>query len=273
MKTFLLQLEKNGHYSEDTAVVARLIDEHNWLYLNDKIRIKECRYEDLAKNAIEYNWIPVGSVEFVNKFLEYIGSSPMRPVNIPLEMQMPLFLQRRYAKCASSEVTTKFDEWQANKLFIKSNQYVKTDYTGIYSKRDIESSPKILENLGNECIVSEPVNFISEWRCFVHKGELQGMQCYQGDFWTQPNQTFIEACIDSAPDRLESYTLDVGVMDDGGNAIIELHNFVSCGLYGFDDSCILQMLTTAFKQERDHFHIQDFSDTHDVLMEIFRIKK
>lgn len=273
MKSFLLQLEKNGHYSEDVAVVARLIGEYNWLYPNDRIKIYECKFEDLVVNRLDKESIPVGSIEFVNKYLDIIGSQPMKPINIPTDMQKPLFLQRRLMICPTEDVLSKFSEWQTNKLFIKSHQHLKTDYTGIYTYRDIQSSPSILEHMGNKCLISEPVKFVSEWRCFVYKGELKDMKCYLGDFWTLPNQTFIEACIDSAPEDLEAYTLDVGVMDDGGNAIVELHNFVSCGLYGFDDSCILKMLRVAFRKEKDKFNIRDYSDQDDYLFQLFQVKK
>ena len=35
LRDFLLQIEDNGHYSEDTAVVERIISEKNWLSRNN----------------------------------------------------------------------------------------------------------------------------------------------------------------------------------------------------------------------------------------------
>lgn len=34
----------------------------------------------------------------------------------------------------------------------------------------------------------------------------------------------------------EAYTIDVGVTSDGNTVLIEVHDFFSCGLYGFDDA-------------------------------------
>ena len=94
MSKFLLQLESNGHYSEDVAVVERLIKEQNWLHPSDEpIMFNSVKLEDITKeNSVDT--IPVGSIEFVNKVLNSgYDKGPMKPINIPQNTQY-LFLRK-----------------------------------------------------------------------------------------------------------------------------------------------------------------------------------
>ena len=244
MYKFLLQVENNGHYSEDTATIARLIDERNWLCPNDEpMTTQDCRFEDLTSEIVA-NAIPVGSVEFVNKALG-IGYNlgPMKPINIPQPLFRAEYLGRKCRIVNSvADIRRTFFDWHTSKLFIKSNTKIKAGYTDLYSARD--NFPE-----DTEYFISAPVNLISEWRCFVYRGVLKGIKNYCGDPWLFPDRNFVTDCINQIGDSLTAYTLDVGVTSNGKTIVIEVHNFISCGLYGFDDSSIIPMLINAFKQE------------------------
>lgn len=242
--TFLLQIEKNGHYSEDTATVARLIDERNWLNFGDEpMIIKGCKFEDLTED-IAKNCIAVGSVEFVNKALKLgYGAGPMRPINIPLPLFSEDYLGR---KCKivrdKTEVRKLFFKWNTDKLFVKSNSKIKAGYTDFYSVRD-----DIPDD--SEYFVSEKMDIVSEWRCFVYRGKLKGIKNYCGDPWVLPSKGFVEDCMKEIRNSITAYTLDVAVLKSGRTVVLEIHNFISCGLYGFDDASIIPMTINAFKQE------------------------
>lgn len=246
MYRFLLQIEDNGHYSEDTAVVERLIRERNWLHRDgDPIEFQGCHFSDLTKDNTK-DAIAVGSIEFTNKALELGHSTgPMKPINIPDELFENDFTGRKCAVIKSKEDVQKlFKEWDAPYLFVKSNSKIKAGYTDTYYKSD-----NIPDD--TEYFVSEPVDIISEWRCFVYRGVIKGIKNYSGDPWVLPEQGFVEDCIKKMGDNLTAYTLDVGVLSDGKPVIIEVHNFVSCGLYGFDNSAMIPMLINGFKREAE----------------------
>ena len=40
----------------------------------------------------------------------------------------------------------------------------------------------------------------------------------------------------------KAYTLDIGVNKKDGTFVIEVHNFFSCGLYGFSDHKLLPLM-------------------------------
>ena len=100
-----------------------------------------------------------------------------------------------------------------------------------------------------EYLVSERINFVSEWRCFVYRGQLKGIKHYLDDEWVMPDKDFVNECISAIGNSLIAYTLDIGVTEDGKSAVIEAHNFLSCGLYGFENQAVIPMLTNAFKHE------------------------
>ena len=242
--TFLLQIENNGHYSEDTATIARLIDERNWLCCNDDpMIVKECKFEDLTAE-IARDCIAVGSVEFVNRALELgYNADPMKPINIPSVLFNEDYLGRRCEIVDNkTDVRKLFLKWNTNKVFLKSNSGVKVGYTDFYTLRD-----NIPDD--SEYFVSEPVDVVSEWRCFVYRGVLKGVKNYSGDVWTLPSKGFVEDCIREIGDSITAYTLDVAVLKSGRSVVLEVHNFLSCGLYGFDDASIIPMSINALKQE------------------------
>jgi hypothetical protein len=59
----------------------------------------------------------------------------------------------------------------------------------------------------------------------------------------------VEDCIKEIGDSITAYTLDVAMLKSGRSVVLEIHNFVSCGLYGFDDAAIIPMLINAFKED------------------------
>ncbi|MNY01093.1 hypothetical protein D3C86_1336070 [compost metagenome] len=62
-----------------------------------------------------------------------------------------------------------------------------------------------------------------------------------------PDVKLINDMISTYNDCPPAYTLDIGMNEDIGSFIIEVHNFYSCGLYGFNDWKILpQMFLRSF---------------------------
>ena len=75
-------------------------------------------------------------------------------------------------------------------------------------------------------------------RCFVYQNKLVGLQNYSGDFTKFPNVDIINKMIDTYKSSPVAYTLDVAI-DKNNTVVIEVHDFFSCGLYGFNDHRIL----------------------------------
>src|SRR5690606_15897042 len=55
----------------------------------------------------------------------------------------------------------------------------------IYHASDVESAPDVAET--QEVLVSEYVEFVSEWRCFVLRGEILDLCRYDGQVFDYPD--------------------------------------------------------------------------------------
>lgn len=97
--------------------------------------------------------------------------------------------------------------------------------------------------------MSEVVEFVSEWRCFVTDGSLVGIKHYRGNPWVLP------AKVDVVPMVRESMALgraglsvDVGVTKDGRTLLVECNDGYALGYYGLDSLAYAELLIARWRQ-------------------------
>lgn len=244
---------QESYLKEDGGLDAKLLYEVVKKYCNvnlDKYIIVNEEQEDLKKlveyNSIgKYKYIPVGGIDFVKKWLEIIcGNNNMKPLEVPKELRS--VLHRRYDILKGSDISS---SRLNGKYFIKNASELKVWNNLLYYGMDIKH---FIDN-DTLYVVSDWIEFKSEYRVFVMDDKVLGCQNYLGDPITFPDRDYIHRVIDNYKkiDRPEAYTLDIGVYEDmDGNEytdLIEIHPFVSCGLYGFQEKELLDMLEKGFK--------------------------
>ena len=212
---FLIQTI-NGKVKHDFSfTLLESIDFQNWLR-NDK-SFKTCFTDEPTKP----NYIPIGSVEFVSKYIsDYYGITP-KPKNIPLELIGKNWTGRTVTNGTEKDII--------GEKFVKSNDKIKS-FTEI-----CKTAPE-----GNYQI-SDLIDIESEWRAFVYEGKLVGLQNYAGEFSIFPNVDKIKAMINAYKTQPIAFTLDVAISNND-TVIIEVHDFFSCGLYGFSEHKILPFM-------------------------------
>ena len=212
---FLIQTI-NGKVKHDFSfTLLESIEYQNWLR-NDK-SFKAIFTDELTLP----NYIPIGSVEFVSKYLsDYFGINP-KPRNIPIELMGKNWTGRNLINGTENDIK--------GKKFVKSNDKIKT-FTDI-----CETAP-----VGNYQI-SDLIDIESEWRAFIYKGKLEGLQNYSGEFDLFPSVSKIKSMIKTYTTQPVAYTLDVAICGTD-TVIIEVHDFFSCGLYGFTEHKILPFM-------------------------------
>lgn len=224
MKTFIIQTINGEIVNDFSFHLMEAVKYQNWYNNSEIYKTIKCDIKDISKFKSDY--IPVGSLNFVFEWCKnkgiYINK---KPINIPLELMKEEYLLRNvYYK-------DKKDIILNNEMFIKSNDKYKS-----------ELSPDIIDNMDNypdgNYMVSDVIDIESEYRCFVHNKKLVGLQNYSGSFEMLPNIPKIIKMIKDYKNSPLSYTLDVGINNDE-TFILEVHPFVSCGLYGFADYRIL----------------------------------
>lgn len=225
MIRFLIQTDNKDHVKHDFSfALVEAVKYNNWFH-NEKVFEVDYIIENF--NGYDYldplKFIPVGSIEFILEYLEKYFQLKPPPLNIPDVLFNEQYLKR---KC---QILTK-EDIPAGNFFVKTIDKIK-GFTEVISD-DHSTIPE-----GN-FLVSEIVNIDSEWRCFVYKHKLVGLQNYSGEFTIFPNVSDINSMIAEYTNSPIAYTLDVGV-SNRGTFVIECHDFYSCGLYGFSDYRIL----------------------------------
>lgn len=182
--------------------------------------LKEC-------NSLEYkDYIPIGTLDFVGEHLsKYHKIHSMNPIEIPEVLRKSELLCRNYT------IVDKGSLPKQGKYFLKNVSKLKTfTYLGDISQLPIDKLSNALYS------VSDVVDIVSEYRCFVSDDMLVAVNNYSGNPLAFPDPKIIQKLIllyisDSL--RPKAYTMDVAVLADGRTCIIEIHPWICVGLYGY----------------------------------------
>lgn len=178
---------------------------------------------DISKDVI------IGSVESTVKFFKGCGIDT--PTYLGYPFQLKPYLGRNII-----EINFEDAHRQEYPFFIKPSKGVKT-FTGTLIEngrslgmmRDFDKIDDF-----ERIYLSDTINFVSEYRCFIHEEEIKGIQFYLGDFKIFPNVERIETMVSSYTDANCAYTLDIGVTDNGETLLVEINDMWAIGSYGFN---------------------------------------
>jgi len=200
---------------------------HDFEYeLLNAIDFLEWFYDDVDHSVyredddLPEDFVPVGPIEFVKKF------SPIKPpINIPEELRKDKYLKREITIINLSEMPIELEGMN----FIK---YL-DGYKGLTAVLGPDPIEPIAEVTPGRYLISEYIKIQTEYRVFVHKNKIVDIRKYSGDYNAHLDVNLIKDMIYEY-DKHFPYTLDVAV-SDRGTCLIEIHPFVSCGLYGMNN--------------------------------------
>ena len=180
----------------------------------------------------------IGSIEDTKTYFNKCG----------IEVPKPLHIPECLIKYCDREIKfTTLGELKSERkvpLFIKSID-LKLFPSGVIRK---ESSYDTLFPYPDDTkiITSEVVNFSSEYRVFINKGQIVGIKNYTGDCTKFPYLTDLPKLINDYENAPISYTIDLGIMDDNDpfiyTSLIELNDGWSLGSYGLDPQIYTRFL-------------------------------
>lgn len=166
--------------------------------------------------------LPIGSLLFVSSWLKRHYNKDIKRIEIPDVLMKEEYLKRGYKKVLGAEIP------KTGTYFIKGLEQIKDwSYSG-----DVQSIHNMIV-ADKVYLLSDYVNIKSEWRVYVISGKIENIVNYDGDALCFPDTKLIEKMVQEyskVEDRPKSYTLDVMVTDKG-TALLEIHPFVSVGLY------------------------------------------
>ena len=249
-------LETSPSITPDTATVMDMINQINW-FNDNQILWRGISIEEIK--GYENDWIPVGSVNFIENYMRLHCNKPrITPIQIPTSLQNPDFLWREigfvnstnklYAKNQLIHFAEAITTSSSDRVFVKDMTGIKKgDFTDIYRVDELHNLPAV-----NSYFISEYVDILSECRVFVFHGRPIAMRNYSGDPWLVPDREVTEKMIETyekCQATPPAYVLDVALLENGMTALIEVQNFLACGLYGWEDIRIPKMIYEAFKYE------------------------
>jgi len=214
---FLIQTIDNKIKHDFSFALVESCEYHNWLHTNCDMKYYLANEPTKIKVRTEY--IPIGNVEFVTKYLQKYYNLIPKPKNIPSELIDKNWTGRNILNGTEKDIN--------GEKFVKSNDKIK------FFAEICKNAPE-----GNYQI-SDLIEIESEWRAFVFKKELVGLNNYSGKFDIFPDVNKIKAMINNYKSQPIAFTLDVAITNNSNTVIIEVHDFFSCGLYGFSNHKIL----------------------------------
>lgn len=198
-------------------------------------------------------WCPVGTIEFCEKwFTDVCGLPYCKPRNLPEclfkyrgGMDSP---SNKFQELMSTKDRDYINIVKDVKCFVKSNEIIKHPRNGVFSVKELISEFSPWNGHDIQVSVLED-DIVSEWRAFIFHGKIIDIRPYVGDPFAAPSKLSVMEFVDEiqkSDDRIPSYTLDVFVTKNGRTKPLEMHDFFSCGLYGFQSHLYPAMLTQWF---------------------------
>lgn len=216
---FLIQTAKGKIVHDFSFTLIESCKYQNWYTRGNNFK---CYFTNkVIKPNDKKEYIPIGSVEFVTEYLQIYYNLIPKPKNVPLELMCKKWSGRNIINGTEKDIV--------GEKFVKSNDKIK------YFTEICKEAPK-----GNYQI-SDLIDIQSEWRAFIYKGELVGLQNYAGEFGMFPNVNRIKPMINAYESQPIAFTLDVAISNKK-TVVIEVHDFFSCGLYGFSDHRVLPFM-------------------------------
>lgn len=199
-------------------------------------------FEDINEVPISKYVILVSSIENTNVYLESLGLPPKMGLNIPIELMKYADRDIRYMTVGE------FKKLNVFPIFVKPNGKAKEFIGGVVEKQSTVDNAFFGVSDDKLAMVSEVVNFVSEYRGYVIDKELKGIKHYSGDFRIFPDMNIIDQAIKDYTSQPAGYSIDFGITDDGRTLLVECNDGWSLGNYGLNDVTYSTLLTKRWLQ-------------------------
>jgi hypothetical protein len=184
-----------------------------------------------GKVLLHKDTVAVGSVPFVKYALRQLGKT--LPEHVPYPTVLKAMLHRKVKRLPTlREAKSLLSKGQ--RFFIKPADGWKrftgfvAEFNDDYRFNGVSGSMPVW--------ISEPVNFVSEWRVYVVDGKVLDIRFvdHGGNRNVEPDHATIQnavAILSASGAPPAGYVIDFGVLDSGETALIEMNDGFSFGAY------------------------------------------
>lgn len=199
-------------------------------------------FEEIDEVPVSKYNIVVAYIEDTNRYFEKLGLQPKMALNIPTELEKYVGREIRYM------TMKEFKEDTMIPVFVKPARRSKEFQSGVLTK--FQSKEMFFGSHPDDTpvLVSEVVDFVSEYRGYVIDGKLKGIKHYLGDFRVFPDMSVIDNAISDYKSQPAGYSIDFGITSDGRTLLIECNDGWSLGNYGLEHSLYSSLLLKRWLQ-------------------------
>jgi hypothetical protein len=198
---------------------------------------------DDIPNILNKENISIGGIGWVHDRLDLLNIQ--RPLILDYPIQLRDYLKRDLWEDTLSTVYKNLNK----PIFVKPKDNQKL-FTGkiISDKSDFSN---IVRSEDYPVWCSQPIQILSEWRCYVRYGRLLKPCFYKGDFRIHPDFNIIQNAISLYKDSPKAYAIDWGVTERGETVLIEVNDAFAIGDYGLDYLSMAKLLYTRWSEMVD----------------------
>ena len=200
-----------------------------------------------------------GDVELIKDFGPEIGISgyigdvhaALKSINkkIPQNVDYPEDLQDFLGRDIFI-TTLKYIKSKTSSQFIKPLEHKL--FTGfVYSGDEISRRRIITCPDDTKVYACQPINILSEYRCFILDNEILDCRLYKGDWSLAPHKEKIEMAVKIMKLKGEApraYCLDWGITDKQDTILIEMNEGYAFGHYGLRPDLYVRMLSARWSE-------------------------
>lgn len=190
--------------------------------------------KDLDKESI-----CVGGIGIVRKRLVQLGIIVQDEIEYPQELSA--FLNRKVWKAKLKDLVREnvfgiFVKPAITKLFTGKVIRQFSDYSNLGYQDDLD------------VWCSEPVELLTEWRCFVRYRELIDVRYYKGDWDNRLDLQVVRDAIKAYGSQPASFCMDFGVDSKGTYYLVEVNDGYSLGSYGMGPITYAKFLSARWSE-------------------------
>lgn len=101
--------------------------------------------------------------------------------------------------------------------------------------------------------ISEVVEFMAEWRCFILNNQVIDVRPYKGDYHYQYDARVIDEAVAAWKNSPSAYALDIGITSQNQTLIVEVNDGYSLGQYGLSPLLAFKFHKTRWRELTNSF--------------------
>ena len=195
-------------------------------------------FEDINEVPLNRMSMVVSCIEDTKKFFNGMGWKVNYDLTLPDELHNEKYLKRKVKK-----INHKPSQQSISNEFMKLPFFIKPNNVKEFTPTIIKNYNELSEyNQFNDFIISEVVDFVSEYRCYIIDKKIVGCFNYLGDFYQYPNLKLVDDMIKDFKSAPIGYSIDVGILPNGETALVECNDGWSLGNYGLSPKLYSRLL-------------------------------